>query len=97
LDKDPDARFFVISDDIEYCKSYSVLSLANVTFVEGLSPEYSIYLMSLCSKGGICANSSFSWWGSYLIDREKIVILPKKWINNDNENSDLYYEGSIIL
>ncbi len=53
-------------------------------------------IMSSC-KGGICANSTFSWWGSYLIDREKIVILPKQWVNNGHENEDLYFEGSIIL
>ena len=97
LDKDPEAQFFVISDDIEYCKSYSVLSLANVTFVEGLSPEYSVYLMSLCSKGGICANSSFSWWGSYLNPSEdKTVIMPKKWINLE-KLIDIYYENVITI
>ena len=97
LDKDPDAHFFVISDDIDYCKTYSVLSLANVTFVENLGPIYSIYLMSLCSKGGICANSSFSWWGSYLNPSEnKTVIMPKRWINLDKP-VDIYYENVVIL
>jgi len=97
LDKEPDAHFFIVSDDIEYCKSYSVLSLAKKTFVESLSPIYSIYLMSLCSKGGICANSSFSWWGSYLNPSEdKTVIMPKQWINLDKP-IDIYYDNVVIL
>jgi hypothetical protein len=97
LDKDPDAHFFVVSDDIEYCKSYSVLSLVKATFVESLGPIYTLYLMSLCSKGGICANSSFSWWGSYLNKSEdKTVIMPKKWINLDKP-IDIYYENVITI
>jgi len=62
-----------------------------------LSPEYSIYLMSLCSKGGICANSSFSWWGSYLNPSEdKTVVMPKRWINLDKP-IDIYYENVVVL
>lgn len=97
LDKDPDARFFVVSDDIEYCKSYSILSSVNATFVEGMGPIYSLYLMSLCSKGGICANSSFSWWGSYLNKSEdKTVVMPKQWINL-SKPIDIYYENVVTL
>jgi len=97
LDKDPDATFFIVSDDIEYCKTYEVLSLVKATFVEWLGPIYSLYLMSLCSKGGICANSSFSWWGSYLNPCEdKTVIMPKQWINLDKP-IDIYYENVVIL
>lgn len=97
LDKDPDAHFFILSDDIEYCKTYDVFSLIKATFVEALSPEYSLYLMSLCSKGGICANSSFSWWGSYLNPCDhKTVIMPKQWINLDRP-IDIYYENVTIL
>lgn len=97
LDKDPDAQFFVVSDDIEYCNTYSILSLVKATFVERLGPFYSLYLMSLCSKGGICANSSFSWWGSYLNkSEEKTVIMPKRWINL-LKPVDIYYENVITL
>jgi hypothetical protein len=41
-------------------------------------------MMSLCEKGGICPNSSYSWWGGWLNkNEEKIVIFPNKWFNND--------------
>jgi hypothetical protein len=89
----PNSHYYIVSDDIPYCKQYALFESLNTTFVEG---DMAFSIMTSC-KGGICANSTFSWWGSYLIDREKIVILPKQWINNGQENKDLYFEGSIIL
>ena len=35
-------------------------------------------IMSLC-EAGICSNSSFSWWGAYLIKDRKKVIMPRYW------------------
>ncbi len=91
-ERSPHSHYYIVSDDIPYCKQYALFEPLNKTFVEG---NLAFSLMTSC-KGGICSNSTFSWWGSYLIDREKIVILPKQWIQNGHEN-DIYYEGSIIL
>jgi hypothetical protein len=96
LDIDPDAFFYVVSDDIEYCRNYHVFRNINKAFVN-LSELETLYFMSYCYKGGICSNSTFSWWGSYFNENpDKIVTFPSKWMNNDWIN-DIYYDGSITI
>lgn len=80
LSIEKDAHFFILSDDIQYCKTYRLLHNINKTFIENMDTLHSIYLMSLC-KGGICSNSTFSGWGTILSENNKTVVFPKKWIN----------------
>jgi len=96
LSIDPSAFFFIVSDDIPYCKSYNILNNIQKEFIE-LEDIETMYFMTYCNKGGICSNSTFSWWGSYLIENpDKIVTFPSKWMNNDWVN-DIYYDGSITI
>lgn len=78
-----DARFFVFSDDIPWCRQN--LKLENVTYIDwnkGSNSYIDMQLMSTC-KHNIIANSSFSWWGAWLNNRiDKVIIAPKKWVNN---------------
>jgi hypothetical protein len=63
----PDTVVYVFSDDIDYCKSYQVLSsVKNKVFVKEPNEIKSLWMMSLCGRGGIGANSTFSWWGAWL-------------------------------
>ena len=93
LRNDRNPYFFIVSDDIEFCKNISMFEKINKTFID-LPAIETLYLMALCEKGGICANSTFSWWGSYLNPNpKKVVMFPGKWINKPWKN-DIYYQGS---
>jgi hypothetical protein len=50
----------------------------------------SLALMASCTEGGICANSTFSWWGAYL-NPKRTLILPNKWFNSTSFYSQGYY------
>jgi hypothetical protein len=94
-----DVLYFIISDDISWCKS-NFNFLDNCIFVEGNLDYEDLYLMSMC-KNNIIANSTFSWWGSWLNEySNKQVIAPKNWFGLSNSNfitDDLYCEGWIKL
>lgn len=98
LNLDKNAHFYIISDDIEYCKTYKLIKDIKKTFYENNDDLETLYFMSLCNKGGICCNSTFSWFGSYLnTNPDKKVIFPDKWIKMKNFENDIYYENSIVL
>jgi hypothetical protein len=92
-----DSQYYIMSDDIDYCKQYPLFESLQKTFIKDTDIN-TLYLMSSCSLGGICSNSTFSWWGSYLIENpNKKVIFPSTWMNNGQDNKDVYPENSIIL
>jgi len=83
--------FYLFSDDMDWVKQSLPMEFPCV-YVEhnsGAESYRDMQLMSLC-RHHIIANSSFSWWGAWLnIKPEKIVIAPKRWFRNGNEDSDL--------
>jgi hypothetical protein len=83
-----DTQFSVFTNDIEYAKSKPFLNTISYTFIQESEVD-SLYLMSQC-KGGICANSSFSWWGAYL-NPDRQITLPSKWFNDPSFYKDGYY------
>lgn len=77
-------RFFIFSDDIEWCKMKLDLP-ADTTFIDwntGKQSYMDLFLMTQ-TKANIIANSTFSYWGAYLNKNNPIVIYPQKWINAD--------------
>ena len=97
LERDPAAHFFIVSDDIPYIKTYSFLHKIQKTFIENINTLDTFYLMSLCKKGGICANSTFSGWASILnTDVKKLIIVPKEWIHIDYEY-EIPFEYTVCL
>lgn len=84
-------RFFVFSDDLEWCRTLPLPK--DTVFVGsefGLKDYEELVIMSKC-KHNIIANSSFSWWGAWLNNNaSKIVISPKRWhIKTDVNEKDL--------
>ncbi len=76
-------RFFVFSDDMEWCRKN--LGIRPAVFVPASADD--LHLMSLC-KHDIIANSSFSWWGAWLNKNpHKIVIAPKRWLRGETCDS----------
>lgn len=82
--------YFVFSDDISYVREYMFLELKNKIFIELNSDCEDIDLEELAlmynCKHAIIANSTFSWWGAWLINNDnKIIAAPIKWFSEDNE------------
>lgn len=79
----PNPIFFAFSDDItwvyEFCSNIDNIYIVDCNYDR--TGYIDLYLMSLC-KHNIIANSTFSWWGSWLgKNRSKMVIAPKIWMN----------------
>jgi hypothetical protein len=94
LDKETD-KYLVFSDDIDWCKenfpSHFIFSEEKDEFID-------LIKMSKCWNF-IIANSSFSWWGSYLGEYESKTIAPSKWlgINYSGKNWDGLYRKNMIV
>ena len=70
-------RFFVFSDDIEWCReTLPKIHDTDYTFIEGRTPPQDMALMTQC-RHVIMGPSTFSWWGAWLNDNpNKIIIAP---------------------
>lgn len=77
----PAARFFVFSDDPEWCRAEfrngdtQVIDSGDA----GKNPLHDLYLMSLASHH-IIANSTYSWWAAWIGKKaDQQVIMPDRW------------------
>jgi hypothetical protein len=77
LEKEVENPFYIfLSDDpcfVEVCFK----DIKN-KYVSRNSMGVDFALMTMCEYG-IVSNSSFSWWGAYLMNNKKKVIFPKYW------------------
>lgn len=90
----PGAHFAVFTNDRPYAQSKKWLQDIPHTYIEEPDVE-SLLLMSKC-KGGICANSTFSWWGAYL-NPTRTLVLPDVWALRDAFRTEgLYFPGATI-
>ena len=97
IQKHPNVQFLVCSDDIEWCEGHAAFQGSRFVFLHEKDEVRSMEIMSSCAIGGICANSSFSWWSAYRNkNKDKTVIFPSKWFNNNWPN-DIAFKGSVIM
>jgi hypothetical protein len=86
----------VFSDSIDKATELlSKLPTPNIELliVKDLNAVETLYLMSLCGGGGICSNSTFSWWGAYSSLAKKKgnpIYVPSRWILYNVPQEDVY-------
>jgi hypothetical protein len=82
-------NLYIFSDDIFWVKE-NFKYPCNKVYIDWNDDNTNyedLRLMSLC-KHNIIANSSFSWWGAWLNNNpKKIVIAPKRWFADENWNA----------
>ena len=94
-EKHPSATFIGVTDDKEWTRK-------NIDGLSSMIDDFNDYeskqLIRRC-RHAIIANSSFSWWGAWLIsNKNKMVIAPKPWTKKESYYSpDIYPEEWIKL
>ena len=79
---------YIVSNDIPWCEQWSFLDDIRHRFVNENDVD-TLSVMAKCAKGGIAANSSFSWLGLYLNRKRPFIIVPNRWFPHD----ELYIQG----
>jgi len=95
--KIPNPSYFIFTDNIELVKSeYNLPATAVFIAEQNIETDYLEFELMRNSKHNIIANSTFSWWASFLNNNpDKIVIQPAKWYND--QNAQLVYQSREIL
>lgn len=95
--------FYVFTDDYNWVVKHMNLSVDYKIIHHNIKDNSfrDMQLISNC-KHHILANSSFSWWGSWLNhSKSKIVICPKQWFTEAGMKKrnpcDLYPQNSILI
>ena len=98
LNKLPNVSVIIFSDDIEWVSRQRLFDPGRFYISESNTTDFDMCLMTICDYH-IIANSSFSWWGSWLA-KSGHTIAPKIWFGPslpNHDTSDLYCPGWEIL
>ncbi len=93
-------NIILFSDDIPYCRVHFGC-LENVYFSDNNSDIEDLCLMSQCDHF-IISNSTFSWWGAYLGEKEHSKIIRPNGLFDGklarkNDSKDFYPERFIVF
>ncbi len=76
IERRPDAKFFVFSDDPEWCRAELDLPGPSQIVSGANQPFEDLALISACNDA-IIANSTFSWWGAWLGEKpDSLIVAP---------------------
>jgi len=89
--------FYIFSDSIDWVRSNMNFEF-DVKFVCNNNPGYEDLRLMYNCKHFIMANSTFSWWGSYLsTNLAKIVVVPNIYIGSYPESRDFFRDDMVLL
>jgi hypothetical protein len=81
-------HLYIFSDDVKWVSNNFVSDFPYTIVSSNKGYDFEdLFLMSQC-KHNIIANSTFSWWGAWLNNNDKkIVLAPNQWYKNEKKNS----------
>ena len=91
-------KIIIFSDDKQWCLANMKNYIGEDFFITNSEDPYvELYMMTKCDYH-IIANSSFSWWGSWLSD-SKLTIAPSRWFGPliPKNTEDVYCENWVKL
>jgi hypothetical protein len=93
----PSTQFLLFSDDIEYCRA-TYGGDPGVTCIDEQNEGVALHFMSQF-RHYIIANSSFSWWATYLGEPAVNVVAPDRWFGpaGPQDWEDIYEPGWLRL
>ena len=96
---DEDIPVCIFSDDSEWCHQQKMFESDRFFISDTESTGIDLCLMAMCTYH-IIANSSYSWWGSYLAKSKK-TIAPSDWFGDELKKTkdikNLYRQGWEII
>lgn len=82
----PNPVYYIFSNDVAWCQEHMDWGGREVHYrlPEQQTSDFEELLIMASCRHAIIVNSSYHWWGAYLMENpEKIVCCPQKWFFDD--------------
>lgn len=91
MDKLKKERYYIMSDDIAWCKENFKSKDDRFRFIELSSDTDKLFAITLF-RNYIISNSTFYWWGSFLSIYDDVnIVAPDKWIFGKDAPREKYW------